>query len=255
MSLTHITNTLDSSSLSPMQRLVMVALAENASPSGQTFPGMVLLGSRTGLSQPTLRSHLKSLEDNGWIHTISKGNGRGIISRWQLNTTRLENEAQATKAQRAAESEERWFPEKGKDSYTFPEDEKGKECNEKGKDQAPKGESPRSANRINRKEPSSEPVARKNQLMEERVIAEFEGLIPNLDAVATVIRSYASYRMCPASSKEDVLRAQLRLKVPTQRNSYGPAPAGGEVPPLRFAMDSPQNASNRGNARPREVVS
>lgn len=75
--------------LSPTQKLVLVAIADNAQDDGMAFPGKKLLVRKTGLGQSTVYRALDELEEKG---CLSKGeDDRGVECYWLSVPEREEN--------------------------------------------------------------------------------------------------------------------------------------------------------------------
>jgi len=53
--------------LPPVKKFILVALADWADGDGVAFPGQLSLASKTGISERTLRTHLKELEEAGFL--------------------------------------------------------------------------------------------------------------------------------------------------------------------------------------------
>lgn len=82
---------------SPVSKLVMVGLANNASDEGRCWPNQETIALYASVSERSVRDHLHELEAEGWIAVVSVGNGRGRSSEYRLNAARIKAEADASK--------------------------------------------------------------------------------------------------------------------------------------------------------------
>lgn len=55
--------------LPPTQKLVLIALADQANDKGECWPGATSISKRTGLSDRTIRRAMRDLEDAGYLRT------------------------------------------------------------------------------------------------------------------------------------------------------------------------------------------
>ena len=65
----------ESKALGPVQRLVMLALADHADDQGRCYPSNARLCERTGLSERAVRQNIRALEDGGFL-TVQIGAGQ-----------------------------------------------------------------------------------------------------------------------------------------------------------------------------------
>jgi len=242
------------------KRAIMWVLADHANDQGVSWPNRATLSSEVGVGEKPLRDNLRALEQEGWL-SMELGNGRGNPTRYFLNVSKLRTAAkgfdeafphEAIKGGSEREALERGVSDKGGHLEPL-----------KGGTSFPKGWYP-TFNEPSRtiKEPSGRKPRPLSDDERAKLHAEFGAMFPDLDNRIEDILAHGGLakwktEFNPVRNwlRGDAEKLRQRQSSPAQRNGYGSAPAGGEVPPLRFAMDSPQNASNRGNARPREVVS
>lgn len=73
--------------LPPVKKFILVALADWADGDGVAFPGQLSLADKTGISERTLRSHLKELEESGFLTRAKRYDTRGkrTSDEYQLN--------------------------------------------------------------------------------------------------------------------------------------------------------------------------
>jgi hypothetical protein len=79
----------------PADRLMLLALADNADDHGLAWPGVDRLAAKCGVTRRPAQRTLRRLEADGWLTTILGGGTRaqrtiGIPSRYQLNMERLD---------------------------------------------------------------------------------------------------------------------------------------------------------------------
>ena len=67
----------------PIERYVLLALADNADAEGIAFPSLAAIVSKTRLSESTVRRSIARLEAGGWLQ-VEPGNGRGKRSQYRL---------------------------------------------------------------------------------------------------------------------------------------------------------------------------
>lgn len=67
------------------RKLVLLALADNASENGRCWPGQESIARRASISTRHVRDHLKALEADGYLSILSAGNGRGNTAQYLLN--------------------------------------------------------------------------------------------------------------------------------------------------------------------------
>lgn len=78
----------------PADRLMLLAIADNADDHGLAWPGVDRLAAKCCITRRSAQRALRRLEDYGWVTTILGGGTRGgrtigIPSRYQLNMDRL----------------------------------------------------------------------------------------------------------------------------------------------------------------------
>jgi DNA-binding transcriptional regulator YhcF (GntR family) len=73
----------------PLERYVLLKLADNANDDGYCFPSLDEICAKTKLSSSTVRRFIKALERDGWIE-VNRGRGAGHRSQYQLLGKRSE---------------------------------------------------------------------------------------------------------------------------------------------------------------------
>lgn len=68
----------------PMQRLVLLAIADHADDAGRAYPSMIGIASKCGMSERGARGIIRKLEAGGWLET-RVGGGRGGKSHYTVN--------------------------------------------------------------------------------------------------------------------------------------------------------------------------
>jgi len=68
----------------PMQRLVLLAIADHADDQGRAYPSMVGIASKCAMSERGVRGIIRKLEAGGWLNT-RVGGGRGGKSHYTVN--------------------------------------------------------------------------------------------------------------------------------------------------------------------------
>lgn len=76
MSIRLMSAIFESTSLSPTERLIMLALADHADDSGRCYPSILRLCQRTGLSERAVQTNIRKLSGQGYIKIIP-GGGKG----------------------------------------------------------------------------------------------------------------------------------------------------------------------------------
>lgn len=71
----------------PVERLVLLALADFSNDAGECFPSMIGIGAKSGLTDRGARKVVRRLEDGGWVQT-EVGGGRGGKSVYRILTNR-----------------------------------------------------------------------------------------------------------------------------------------------------------------------
>jgi hypothetical protein len=100
----------------PIDRYVLLKLADNADQDGRCFPSRPEICDKTRLSVSTVKRSIGNLEREGWI-TVKRGDGRGHRSQYQINKRGSEGTgSQRTGSERTGSVR----PKKG-----FTENEKG----------------------------------------------------------------------------------------------------------------------------------
>lgn len=72
----------------PHQRLMLLALADHASPDGKCWPGIARLAQRCCIQPRQAKRTIAALEQAGWI-TVVRGRGSGHTNLYRLNLDRL----------------------------------------------------------------------------------------------------------------------------------------------------------------------
>src|SRR6266404_5167956 len=129
--------------LPPLEKLVLLALADHAnSDGGSCYPGVDLLAQKTGLSRRTVQRILRKLETKGIAVPVAhqKG-GSGLATEYQLNIEKRVRETPIPIEKRASNRPE-----------------KGVSWDEKGVSDDLKGRTVDAPTVINRKEPPTEPA-------------------------------------------------------------------------------------------------
>lgn len=88
----------------PMRKMVLLALADNATDEGVCWPSQATLAQKVSISERSLRDHLHALVSDGWVAITSLGNGRGKSTEYLLNVARIKAEGDAAFAIRKAEA-------------------------------------------------------------------------------------------------------------------------------------------------------
>lgn len=83
MSIRLMSEIFESETLGPTQRLIMLALADHTDDAGHCNPSIAHVCQRTGLSERAVRSNLRKLEAQGYLHT-EKGVSRGGTSLYSV---------------------------------------------------------------------------------------------------------------------------------------------------------------------------
>lgn len=92
--------------LQPADKLILLALADNANDDGTCYPSQSTLALKTGYKERHLRDRLRELAEAGWMH-MTPGNGRGRATAYVLDIERIHREGGERHAEARREAQER----------------------------------------------------------------------------------------------------------------------------------------------------
>ena len=83
--------------LSGTEKLVLLALADNANDAGECFPSMSMLAQKTCVCERAVRNAIRDLEAAGYVSSASRA---GTSTLYRIHTTPAPNAAPARRAPR-----------------------------------------------------------------------------------------------------------------------------------------------------------
>ncbi len=83
--------------LSGTEKLVLLALADNANDAGECFPSMSMLAQKTCVCERAVRNAIRDLEASGYVSSSSRA---GTSTLYRINTTPAPDAAPARRAPR-----------------------------------------------------------------------------------------------------------------------------------------------------------
>lgn len=107
MSVTVMSDVMWAGPEDPTDHKILMILASFSSEDGQScYPSVELLAKLTRFKERTIIRSIKSLETGGWLAVLSKGDGRGNVAAYEIETEKL--------ARRAHETRQAWQRRRGK---------------------------------------------------------------------------------------------------------------------------------------------
>jgi DNA-binding Lrp family transcriptional regulator len=90
MSVRIMSKVFDNQTLTPTQKLVMLALADHANDEGKSiYPSQSTVSRKTGLARGTVNRHVKELIDNGYLRAVGYKSERSNVKELEIVVSKL----------------------------------------------------------------------------------------------------------------------------------------------------------------------